>query len=61
VLLRHLETPPPPPRSLSPTFPAGLEAVILRCLGKDPADRYQSISDILLELTAHSTSHEAPH
>jgi len=37
-------------------LPVGLEAVILRCLGKDPAERYPSVSDILPELTALSTS-----
>ncbi|HEV8421175.1 MAG TPA: serine/threonine-protein kinase, partial [Actinomycetota bacterium] len=56
VLHHHIQTPPPPARSLNPGIPVGLEAVILRCLEKDPADRYPSVSDILPELAAISTS-----
>ncbi len=56
VLHHHIQTPPPPARSLNPGFPVGLETVIQRCLAKDPADRYPSVSDILPELAAISTS-----
>jgi len=40
LILRHIHTPPPPPRTLRPDLPAGLEAVILRALEKDPGARY---------------------
>ena len=56
VLHHHIQTPPPPARSLNPGFPVGLETVIQRCLAKDPADRYPSVSDILPELAVISTS-----
>jgi serine/threonine protein kinase len=42
LILRHIHTPPPPPRTLRPDLPPALEAVILRALEKDPASRYPS-------------------
>ncbi len=40
LILRHIHTPPPSPRTLRPDLPPALEAVILRSLEKDPAARY---------------------
>ncbi len=40
MALARLHTRPAPPRQLRPTIPPTLEAVILRCLALDPADRY---------------------
>jgi serine/threonine-protein kinase len=40
VVRDHLQARPPAPRSLQPKISAELEAVILRALTKDPADRY---------------------
>jgi hypothetical protein len=37
---RALDDPPTPPRELRPEIPRALEAVCLRALAKDPADRY---------------------
>lgn len=44
VVLHHIHTPPPRPRSLRPDLPPAVEKVILRALAKDPADRYPSAS-----------------
>ena len=41
---------PVPPRVLRPDLPAGLEAVILRCLEKDPERRYASAVDLATAL-----------
>lgn len=42
ILLKHLNDPPPFPRQLDPMLPASLEAIVLKALAKDPADRFQS-------------------
>jgi eukaryotic-like serine/threonine-protein kinase len=39
----QVEKPPRPPRELAPALSAELEAVILRALEKDPADRFPSV------------------
>src|SRR5262245_14274062 len=40
-----LHAAPPSPRSLNPALSAGLESVILRCLEKNPAARFQTAAD----------------
>jgi serine/threonine-protein kinase len=55
IVLAHIQEAPPAPRSLNPRIPEDLEAVILRCLSKDPAERYARVSDMLKELTALSS------
>ena len=42
MLAAHLYEAPNPPSSLRPEIPATLDAVVLRCLAKDPAARFQS-------------------
>jgi hypothetical protein len=37
-----LHDPPVPPRKLDPRVPRDLETVVLKCLAKDPAERYAS-------------------
>jgi len=46
----HVHTPPPDIREIRPDLPAALAAVVNRCLMKDPAQRYQSARDILVDL-----------
>jgi serine/threonine-protein kinase len=50
VVLGHIQKPPPAPRSLNPRLPPDLEAIILRCLEKQPDRRYQSVGEILKDL-----------
>jgi len=42
-----LHAPPAAPRTLNPDLPAELEAVILRCLERDPAKRYPIVGDLM--------------
>ena len=44
--LARLHQRAPRPSQLRPTIPPGLEAVILRCLERDPADRFQQADDL---------------
>ncbi len=47
----HRSAPVPRLRELLATIPADLEAVILRCLAKAPADRYQSTEELVVALS----------
>jgi len=59
VVLSHIQKPPPPPRSVNPRIPPDLEAIILRCLEKQPDRRYQSVGDILKDLVEVSVETSA--
>jgi serine/threonine-protein kinase len=48
----HVHTPPPDPREFNAELPPLLAGIIARCLEKDPADRYQSATEIVAELKA---------
>lgn len=50
IMLKHLEEPPPAPRSVWPEVPAKLESIILRCLEKDPAARFRSVEELQKDL-----------
>jgi serine/threonine-protein kinase len=60
VVLNHIQKAPPSPRSANPRLPVELERVILRCLEKSPARRYQKVDELLDDLTAVSSQAEAP-
>ena len=45
VAMKHVTEPPPSPRRLNPAIPPGLEALILRALAKDPAQRPQDAQE----------------
>ncbi len=46
-----LEAEPTPPSELQPDIPVLLERIILRCLRKDPGDRYEDGRSLLSDLT----------
>jgi hypothetical protein len=45
-----LHAPPAPPRKLDPRIPRDLETVVLKCLAKDPAERYASAEAVAEDL-----------
>jgi serine/threonine protein kinase/tetratricopeptide (TPR) repeat protein len=50
-----LHQPPTPPHALSEGIPGELERIILKCLDKDPENRYQSASELVVDLRRLST------
>jgi len=50
TLLGAVEGDPPLPRSLNPEAPRDLQAICLRCLERDPGDRYHSAADLAADL-----------
>jgi len=47
VRWEQVEARPPPPRKYNPVISSGMEAVIMKCLQKDPAQRYASALELL--------------
>jgi WD40 repeat protein len=45
IVHKHLDSPPPSLRALSPELPAEVEAVVLRVLAKDPQQRFPSVQN----------------
>jgi serine/threonine protein kinase len=56
VLVQVMSEPPTKLRLLRPEVPAELEAVVLRCLEKHPADRYSSVATLAVALTPFASA-----
>jgi eukaryotic-like serine/threonine-protein kinase len=54
VAVQHLREEPAAPSSRWPEIPPALEAAIMKCLKKDPEQRYGSVAELLHELEALS-------
>ncbi|MBX3201125.1 MAG: protein kinase [Labilithrix sp.] len=52
--LKASQDPTPSPRSHRPDLPEALEQVILRCLEKEPGDRFATISELATALAPHA-------
>ena len=46
ILHANMKSPPPPPHTVEPMVPEGLEKICLRLLEKDPDDRYQDATEL---------------
>lgn len=56
IALRTVDEPPRPPRSINPALPAAADAVLLRALAKDPADRFSTGGELMAALSAALSS-----
>ena len=50
VALKHVREKVEPPTRYNPSIPPLLEAVVMKALSKNPADRFDSISDMISDL-----------
>jgi len=51
VILGHVNTPVPDPRSVKPDLPASLTRCVMKSLAKSPDDRFQTADEFLAELS----------
>lgn len=50
IAVKHIQLPPVKPTEIIPTIPVGVEAVVLKAMSKDPAQRYNSATEMLIDL-----------
>jgi len=60
LITKIMSEQPPPIRELQPVAPAALNRLVMKCLAKDPADRWQAASDVADELRWIGEGGEAP-
>ncbi len=58
TLKKIIEGPVPSPRDLLPFYPAFLNAIVVRCLQKNPDDRYQTARDLHADLDAFARDNQ---
>lgn len=51
-IMKHAHDTPPSPREVNPNVPEAVAAVVMKCLAKEPADRYQSAGEVREALLA---------
>lgn len=56
----HLSTPPPLPSLVIPDLASGLDAVVMRAMAKNPADRFQSATELAHEATQAASTVPEP-
>jgi len=62
VALKQMREDPAPPRTIDPSIPAPLERIILKCLAKEPAKRFQTVAELesALQTPASATAPTLP-
>jgi predicted Ser/Thr protein kinase len=56
LAFKQVHEPPRRPRDLEPSMPPAVEKAILRCVEKNPVNRFQTVEELEAELTGGSTS-----
>jgi serine/threonine-protein kinase len=51
VVLKHVQEKPPSPQAKNPKIDPKIAAIVLKCMQKDPKDRYQTVNDLYEALT----------
>src|SRR6478735_9999983 len=57
IAYKHVQEQPPPPSTVNPSVPVALEAIDMRLLQKDPAQRYPSAEDLRADLRRFLEGH----
>lgn len=60
IAYRILYEVPPDPKDISPDVPNWLSALVMRCMEKNPAERYQSADEVLTEMRTVLAAGTAP-
>lgn len=58
VIFAHVHDAVPPPSRMRAGLPADLDAIVLRCLAKDPASRFQDVASLEVALASTSAAGE---
>lgn len=56
VILKHVNDPIPQPAEFNTDIPAEIQAVVIKSMAKNPAERYQSATDLITDLQAAANS-----
>jgi len=56
LIMQHMSDPPPRPSSLAPNVPAEVDELIVRCLAKEPDDRFTSGTELAHAIDALLTA-----
>ena len=60
LLMSQIHDPALPPSRLVPDLPPAIDALVLRCLAKDPTDRFASMDDLGEALAAAQAALDVP-
>jgi zinc protease len=60
IALKQVRETPSAPRTVDGSLPPEIDAIVMRCLAKDPAERFQSVADVDAALAAAPLQQQTP-